>query len=198
MLGPTEALNGLAERSQQVLANPDVIWVILVCGLMGSLIGLLLRSGASATFADKLSNHIKGRRSTLMAAWSMGIFLFVDDYLNSLAVGTAMRKLSDKYKVSREMLAYVVDSTAAPISVIIPVSTWAVFFGKLMETNNIAPPGQGVSTYITAIPYMLYPWFAVLMIPLVVSGIIPLIGPMKKSEKRAKTDGKCVPPGAKR
>lgn len=78
----------------------------------------------------------------------MGIILFVDDYLNSLAVGTSMRKVTDRFKTSREMLAYVVDSTAAPISVLIPISTWAVFFGALLESNGVAEDGQGVWTYI--------------------------------------------------
>jgi len=126
----------------------------------------------------------------------MGIILFVDDYLNSLAVGTSMRKVTDRFKTSREMLAYVVDSTAAPISVLIPISTWAVFFGALLESNGVAEDGQGVWTYIQAIPFMFYPWVAVILVPLFIFRWIPAFGPMKKAEQRAEKQGQCVPPGA--
>ena len=114
-----------------------------------------------------------------MASWVLGIFMFVDDYLNSLAVGSAMRDLTDKYKVSREKLAYIVDSTAAPISVIIPFSTWGVFFAGLIVANGIAPEGEGFIVYIRAIPYMLYAWVAVLRVPVVISGFVPSLGSMK-------------------
>lgn len=196
MLDPGNILGSLAENSLAVMTNEDVAWVILVCGLMGSIIALLIRSGASQAFADSLKRHISGKRSALLSAWVMGIILFVDDYLNSLAIGTSMRKVTDSYKVSREMLAYVIDSTAAPISVIIPISTWAVFFGTLLESNGVAEDGQGVWTYIQAIPFMLYPWIAAALVPLVIFGKIPLMGAMKRAEQRAQEEGKSVPPGA--
>ena len=124
-----------------------------------------------------------------MASWVLGILMFVADYLNSLAVGAAMRNLTDKYRISREKLAYVIDSTAAPISVIIPFSTWGVFFAGLIVANGIAPEGEGLSTYIRSIPYMLYAWVAVLLVPVVISGLIPSPGSMKQAEKRAQKSG---------
>jgi Na+/H+ antiporter NhaC len=190
-------INGFAEASIRVMTDPDVAWVILVCGFMGSLIGLLIRTGATASFTATIAAHIKSEKSALMAAWGLGIVMFVDDYLNSLAVGSAMRSLTDKYKISREKLAYVVDSTAAPISVIIPFSTWGVFFAGLIVANGIAPEGKGLDTYISAIPYMLYPWIAVLLVPVVISGVIPSIGAMKAADHRARTTGETVPPDAK-
>jgi Na+/H+ antiporter NhaC len=93
------------------------------------------------------------------------------------------------------MLAYVVDSTAAPVSVVIPISTWAVFFGALLVENGVAEEGQGVQAYIAAIPYMFYAWAAIIAVPLVILGVIPTIGPMRKAEARAAT-GQTVPPGA--
>ena len=107
-----------------------------------------------------------------------------------------MRNLTDKYKISREKLAYVVDSTAAPISVIIPFSTWGVFFAGLIVANGIAPEGEGLTVYISAIPYMLYAWVAVLLVPVVISGFIPALGSMKDAEARAQSTGQTVPPGA--
>ena len=189
-------IGGFAETSVRVMTDPDVAWVILVCGFMGSLIGILIRSGSTSAFTEVMAERVKSQSDALMATWVLGIFMFVDDYLNSLAVGSAMRKLTDKYKISREKLAYVVDSTAAPISVIIPFSTWGVFFAGLIVANGIAPEGEGLDTYISAIPYMLYAWVAVLLVPLVIYGVIPSLGPMKKAENRAQTTGETVPPNA--
>jgi len=189
-------IGGFAETSVRVMTDDDVAWVILVCGFMGSLIGILIRTGSTSAFTEVMARFVKSQRSALMATWVLGIFMFVDDYLNSLAVGAAMRKLTDKYKVSREKLAYVVDSTAAPISVIIPFSTWGVFFAGLIVANGIAPEGEGLTTYISAIPYMLYAWVAVLLVPLVICGVIPSLGAMKKAENRAQTTGETVPPDA--
>ena len=195
ILEPTAPLQLLAEKSLAVMMNETVAWIILVCGFMGSLIGLFIRTGAIGAFTQTVIHRISSKRQALFTAWVLGIFLFVDDYLNSLAVGAAMRKVTDSYKTSREMLAYVVDSTAAPISVVIPISTWAVFFGALLVDNGIAAEGEGVRTYISSIPYMFYAWVAFLMVPLVISGRIPLIGPMRKAEARA-ASGQTVPPDA--
>jgi Na+/H+ antiporter NhaC len=189
-------INGFAESSVRVMTDEDVAWVILVCGFMGSLIGLLMRTGASAAFTHTLAARVSSARSALMATWGMGIAMFVDDYLNSLAVGSAMRDVTDKYQVSREKLSYVVDSTAAPISVIIPFSTWGAFFAGLLVANGLAEEGQGLSVYISAIPYMLYAWIAVLLVPIVIAGWVPAFGPMKTAEIRAQQSGVTVPPEA--
>ncbi len=196
MIHGEQFIGGFAETSIRVMTDDDVAWVILVCGFMGSLIGILIRTGSTSAFTEVMARHVKSQRSALMATWVLGIFMFVDDYLNSIAVGSAMRKLTDKYKVSREKLAYVVDSTAAPISVIIPFSTWGVFFAGLIVANGIAPEGEGLNTYISAIPYMLYAWVAVLLVPLVIYGVIPSLGAMKTAETRAQTTGETVPPDA--
>ena len=196
MIHGTGFVGGFAETSIRVMTDEDVAWVILVCGFMGSLIGILIRTGSTSSFTITMSRYVKSKASALMATWVLGIFMFVDDYLNSLAVGSAMRSLTDQYRISREKLAYVVDSTAAPISVIIPFSTWGVFFAGLIVANGIAPEGEGLDTYIKAIPYMLYAWVAVLIVPLVATGKIPSLGPMKAADERAEKTGVTVPPGA--
>jgi Na+/H+ antiporter NhaC len=196
ILNGTGFVGGFAEASIRVMTDADVAWVILVCGFMGSLIGILIRTGSTSSFTRLMSTRVRSEKTALIATWGLGILMFVDDYLNSLAVASAMRSLTDKYKVSREKLAYVVDSTAAPISVIIPFSTWGVFFSGLIVANGIAPEGQGFATYISAIPYMLYAWVAVLMVPFVIFGAIPAIGPMKAAQLRAHTTGEMVPPDA--
>ncbi|TGD75295.1 sodium:proton antiporter [Mangrovimicrobium sediminis] len=195
MLHGTGFVGGLAETSLRVMTDEDVAWVILVCGFMGSLIALLIRTGSARAFTNALAGRVRSRQGALMTTWGLGIFMFVDDYLNSLAVGAAMRDLTDKFKVSRERLAYVVDSTAAPISVLIPYSTWGAFFGGLLVANGLAEEGQGLAVYISAIPYMFYAWTAALLVPLVIWGVIPSLGPMKTADARAE-GGVMVPPEA--
>lgn len=195
VVAPTAPLSLMAEISLAVMKNDTVGWVILVCGFMGSLIALFIRTGAVSAFTDSVIGRVSSAKGGLLTAWVLGLFLFVDDYLNSIAVGAAMRRVTDTFKTSREMLAYVVDSTAAPVSVVIPISTWAVFFGALLVENGVAAEGQGVQTYIAAIPYMFYAWAAILIVPLVIAGVIPAIGPMRHAQARA-LKGIMVPPGA--
>ncbi|HSD71033.1 MAG TPA: Na+/H+ antiporter NhaC family protein, partial [Woeseiaceae bacterium] len=192
----TGFVTGFSETTIRVMTDEDVAWVILVCGFMGSVIALLIRTGATKAFTAKMTSMVKSQKSALYMTWLLGIFMFVDDYLNSLAVGSSMRELTDKYRISREKLAYVVDSTAAPVSVIIPYSTWGAFFGGLLVANGVAAEGQGLATYISAIPYMLYAWVAVFLVPVVIAGWIPSLGPMKKADQRAESTGQTVPPGA--
>lgn len=165
--------------------SETIAWVIIVCGLMGSLIMLLLRVGSVDAFSEALAAKAKSSKSALMYTWLLGIIVFIDDYLNALAVGAAMRKVTDQFGVSREKLAYVVDSTAAPICVLVPISTWAVFYASLFQESGFAEPGQGMDLYISAIPYMIYPIVAVLLVPLVALEVIPAFGPMKAAELRS-------------
>jgi Na+/H+ antiporter NhaC len=165
--------------------SDTIAWVIIVCGLMGSLIMLLLRVGSVDAFSEALAAKAKSSKSALMYTWLLGIIVFIDDYLNALAVGAAMRKVTDQFGVSREKLAYVVDSTAAPICVLVPISTWAVFYASLFQESGFAEPGQGMDLYISAIPYMIYPIVAVLLVPLVALEVIPAFGPMKAAELRS-------------
>ena len=195
MIAPSNPLGLAAEISLSVMKNETVGWVILVCGFMGSLIALFIRTGAVSAFTETIIERVHSRKGGLFTAWILGLFLFVDDYLNSIAVGAAMRKVTDTFRTSREMLAYVVDSTAAPVSVIIPISTWAVFFGALLIENGVAEEGQGIQAYISAIPYMFYAWAAILVVPLAIVGVIPPLGAMKRAEARAAA-GQTVPPEA--
>lgn len=182
---PFELLNTFAEISTSVMQDETIGWLILVCGGFGSLIGLLIHTGGAVAFGRSASKLATGPKSSMFMTFVLGCIIFIDDYLNALSVGEAMKRVTDKYKISRQMLAYIVDSTAAPICVIIPISTWAIFFGSLLEDNKVAEVGNGVEVYMQAIPYMLYPWLAVLMVLLVTLKIMPAIGPMKKAELAA-------------
>ncbi|OHU87761.1 MULTISPECIES: Na+/H+ antiporter NhaC family protein [Pseudoalteromonas] len=179
-------LPNFADASLKVMADETIGWLILVCGSFGALIALLVRTGGALAFGRNALKMAKGRKSSLLMTYLLGVVIFIDDYLNALTVGETMRRVTDKFKISREMLAYVVDSTAAPICVLVPLSTWAVFFGGLLVDNGVAEQGLGITTYMQAIPYMLYAWVAVIMVPLVALGIIPLFGPMKRAELAAR------------
>jgi tetracycline resistance efflux pump len=185
MLEPAAALSNFSSILLEVMMDETIAWVIIVCGLMGSLITLLMRVGAASAFSRALSSKAQSSASALLYTWLLGLVVFIDDYLNALAVGSSMRKVTDKFKVSREMLAYVVDSTAAPICVLVPVSTWAVFYAGLFMDAGYAESGQGIALYISAIPYMVYPIAAMLLVPLVAVGIVPALGMMKSAQQRA-------------
>ena len=189
LLGPGEALGNFSAILLAVMMDETIAWVIIVCGLMGSLITLLMRVGAASAFSRLLAAKASSSRSALMYTWLLGLVVFIDDYLNALAVGSAMRKVTDRFRVSREMLAYVVDSTAAPICMLVPVSTWAVFFAGVLEVSDVAAKGEGMSLFIQSIPYMLYPWVAALLVPMVAMGWVPAIGPMRRAEMRARAGG---------
>lgn len=193
--------NTFSNFSDSLLAtmmDEDIAWLIIVCGLMGSIISLIERSGGAYAFGEWVSKRAKTRNSSLIWTWILGILIFIDDYLNSLTVGACMTPITDRHKVPREFLAYVVDSTAAPLCVIIPISTWSVFCSRILEANEWAPAGEGLKYFIKTIPFNFYGWFAALIVPLVVLGIIPIVGPMKKAFKRVEEGGPLAPPGSEK
>ena len=184
---------GFTGTLQKVMIDPTIGWIVLVCGLFGSLIQLIVKTGGTHAFAKALSRSIDNRKKSLLVTWLLGMVIFIDDYLNALTVGNSMKKLTDQFKVPREMLAYVVDSTAAPICVLIPLSTWSIYVSGLLESTGAAAAGEGLSTYISAIPFMAYGWLAVLIVPLVIIGIVPRMGAMKKAELRVEQGGALAP-----
>lgn len=188
LISPSESLFNFAETTERVMQDETIGWLILVVGGFGALIALLVHTGGAFAFGRVAQQYAQGRKPSLLMTYFLGMLIFIDDYLNALTVGETMKRITDKFKVSREMLAYVVDSTAAPMCVIVPISTWAVFFGGLLVANGVAPDSDpnGIMTYISAIPYMLYAWLAMIMVPLVILGVVPLIGPMKKAELAAR------------
>ena len=185
LINPATVIGGVADLSLEIMMDETIGWVIMVCGLMGSLIMLLIKTGAASAFANTLAAKANTRDKSLLVTWLLGMVIFIDDYLNAIAIGSSMKKVTDRYKVSRSMLSYVVDSTAAPTCVIVPISTWAVYFAALLEDTGTAAAGEGMRMYISGIPYMFYAWIAIVLVPLVATGRLPLIGPMKRAEAMA-------------
>ncbi|HAK44964.1 MAG TPA: sodium:proton antiporter [Spirochaeta sp.] len=182
----------------ETMINEDIGWLFIVCGLMGSLIALIERAGGAYAFGNFVAKRAKTEKGTLLWSWLLGVVIFIDDYLNSLTVGSSMAPCTDKHKVPREMLAYVVDSTAAPVCLLVPISTWAIFIGSLIEQQGLAADGDGLKYFIGSIPYNFYAWAAALIVPLVIIGIIPIFGPMKGAYKRAKETGQLAPEGSEK
>ncbi|EAR59973.1 Na+/H+ antiporter NhaC family protein [Neptuniibacter caesariensis] len=194
LLDPTNIVTGLGDISIAVVMDETIAWIVLVCGMMGGLINMLERGGSVLSFGELLAKRIKTKRGTMLTTCCLGVMVFIDDYLNSLAVSASMKNLTDRYRISREKLAFLVDSTAAPVCILVPVSTWAVYFAALLEENGATGEGQGMSLYIEAIPYMAYGWIALLVVFLVAAGILGDFSAMKQAEKRAQA-GQPIPPG---
>lgn len=188
-----EFLTKFIEHLTTALTDKNSGWVILVCMLYGSLITMMIRGGGTAGFSNFLLRYVHNRRSALVSAWILGILIFVDDYLHSLAVGAAMKKITDKFLISRELLAYIVHATSAPLCILLPISTWSIFISGIIEKEGIVPKGQGMIGYMHAIPYMAFGFVGITLVLLVALGVFPIIGKMKAAELRAST-GVTVPP----
>lgn len=171
------------------ISNPDNEYILLICGLFGSLIFLLREARGTEGFSRLVLKFCKSEKVVLLISSILGCIIFVDDYLNIMTIGTCMREVCDKRKVPREALAYVIDSTGAPVCALLPVSTWAVFYaGIFMEEPAVAALGyeSGVSTYLHVVPFMFYPIFALALTVLFSIGVIPKLGAMKKAYERVK------------
>ena len=181
-----------------VMMDEDTGWLIIVCGLMGSIIKLIEKTGGSFAFGKFVAKHSKSRVGTLLWTYLLGIIIFIDDYLNSLTVGSCMAPITDKHKVSREELTYIVDSTAAPICVILPISTWAVFASRLFVANGLTTEENSLLYFIKTIPFNFYAWAALIIVLLFILRVIPPIGRMKKADNRVKNGGPVAPPGSEK
>ena len=194
--------NVLATFSESVLntmMSEDIAWLIIVCGLMGGIISLIEKSGGAYAFGQWASKRAKSEKPALLWTWVLGCIIFIDDYLNSMTVGSCMAPLTDKHRTPREMLAYVCDSTAAPLCVLIPITTWSVFCGRILVANGWQEGNASeIGMFVKTIPYDLYGWIAALIVPLVIVGIIPKIGPMKKAYERVEAGGPLAPEGSEK
>lgn len=130
---PIVAFNEFLDTLYKVMTSNVTAWVLLVCGLFGSLIMLVTEAGGALGFSNLCEKFLKTRKAALLGTWLLGIIVCVDDYLNSLAVGAAVRKVTDREKVSREMVAFIVNSTGVTVCAIVPFSSWAAFMGGVNE-----------------------------------------------------------------
>lgn len=197
-LSPQGLWFGLLDSFQvyvlDALANPDHAAVILFSLMIGGMVGIISRNGGLQGIVNIIVRRVDSARRAVMATSIMGIAIFFDDYANSLVVGNTMRPITDAMRVSRAKLAYIVDSTAAPVACIALVTTWVGYevglIGSAMEsidTLNLQP----YLVYLNTIPYSFYPLLAVIFV-FMVAGSGRDFGPMVESERRARQFGAGV------
>ena len=142
--------------SDKVGSNVNILVFLVILGI---LVAAISRSGATRAYGEWASKTIKGQRSALLLTALLGIVIFIDDYFNCLTVGTVMRPVTDKLKVARTKLAYIIDATAAPVCIIAPVSSWAAAVGSSLPEDSTI---DGFSLYLQTIPFNLYAWLTIL------------------------------------
>lgn len=172
---------------------PFLIFLIAI----GGMIGIITNAGGVAAIGDYIARKARSVKTTQFATWLMGIAIFFDDYANSLIVGNTMRPITDRMKISREKLAYIVDATAAPITSMALVSTWVAYeMGLIKDALDKINLDTNVYTiFIKSIPYRFYSIFALVLV-LIIILMQKDFGPMFKAEVRARKTGKVLRDGA--
>ncbi len=160
------------------LADSYNVGILVFLVVLGVIVVLMNKAGGSRAYGEWAASHIKDRRGAALSTFLLGVMIFVDDYFNCLTVGSVMRPVTDKHKVSRAKLAYLIDATAAPICIIAPISSWAAAVSGTVDGVN------GISLFISTIPYNLYALLTILMVVFIsVTGLD--FGPMRKHEENA-------------
>ena len=161
------------------LSNAYNVGILVFLVVLGIIVVLMNKAGGSRAYGEWAAAHIKGRRGAALSTLFLGVLINVDDYFNCLTVGSVMRPITDKHNISRSKLAYLIDSTAAPICIIAPISSWAAAVSGTVEGVN------GISLFINTIPYNLYAFLTILMV-IFISVSDTDYGPMKIHEDNAK------------
>ncbi|MBR6478701.1 MAG: Na+/H+ antiporter NhaC family protein, partial [Lachnospiraceae bacterium] len=164
------------------VAKPSNVGILVFLVILGILVMLMNKAGGSAAFGRWASEHIKTRAGAQLATVALGVLIFIDDYFNCLTVGSVMRPVSDKSKISRAKLAYLIDATAAPICIIAPVSSWAAAVSSYVEDGN------GLYLFIKAIPFNFYAILTIIMMVFLALTNLDF-GPMAKHEYNAREKG---------
>jgi len=204
-------LGGTTKTLEWIIGNVTDSWnatILVFDFIIGALIGVLYISGSMFSLASELSKKVKSARGVSLLGWFLGVAVFFDDYANTVIVGNASRPLTDKLRVSRELLSYIVDSTAAPIAGLAIVSTWIGYevslikdsFGHLQSLFGegkiaMAPDVGAMYAWLMSVPFRYYSILAIILVLLVVL-TRRHYGPMLKAEYRAVSEGKPIRDGA--
>ncbi len=178
------------------LADESHAAILIFSTLLGGMVGVIGRSGGTHGIVDALTPFATSARRGQVATWLMGVLIFFDDYANTLIVGNTMRPITDRLRISREKLAYIVDSTAAPIASVVPISTWIGYeIGLIGDAFSGLELGFNPFTaFVGSILFRFYPIFA-LVLGFTVAFSCRDFGPMLKAERRASDTGKLVGEG---
>ncbi|MBM7615491.1 Na+/H+ antiporter NhaC family protein [Alkaliphilus hydrothermalis] len=212
---PTEIAEGLAstnpiigpvtEMVKAVISNAGDSWnmaILIFLALIGGLVAVVTVAGGSAAYGEWAASKVKSRSGAQMSTFMLGCIIFIDDYFNSLTVGTVMRPLTDRYKVSRAKLAYILDSTAAPVTILVPISSWVAYVISVIQPT-LQESGfelSGLNGFMATIPFNIYAWLSLVMVVLVAMSQVEF-GPMAQFENYAmetgelQGDSNATPPG---
>jgi Na+/H+ antiporter NhaC len=173
------------------------IQIIVFTFLFGGVIGIISKGGGTRGIANLLAKFARTRKSGMISAWLSGLVIFFDDYSNSLIVGNLMRPITDRLKISREKLSFIVDATAAPVASIFLISSWIGFEVGLIQDglNAIGSTENAYDVFIQTIPYRFYP-VAMLIFVFLIAFTKRDFGAMYKAEKRAAEENKIISDGA--
>ena len=190
-------VTGFSGIFQEALGTPDFIWVLMIEVFIGIMVAYFQKSGAIDAFSTTIKKYNLKRRGAQVLAWLLGMFIFFSDYFSPLYVGTVMRDVTDKARVSREKLAYICDSTSAPVISVIPFSSWAIYIaGILVGIGPFVDAEIAMDAMMHMVPFNFYGILSVVMVGLITTGILPEYGPMKAAEQRAFETGKVIADGA--
>lgn len=188
---------GFMDLLKVSLGNEDFIWVATINMMVAVMAAYFEKSGAIQGFTTIVDKKNFKRKSIQLITWLLGCLIFFSDSFSPLFVGGVMRKLSDKAKISREKLAYICDSTSAPVAVFLPITSWSAYLcGLTIGVGAIVTQSDAFNLFVKAMPFNFYAIFSVIFVALICLGIIPEFGPMKKAENRALTEGKLLRDGA--
>jgi Na+/H+ antiporter NhaC len=194
------------------LTDGDHVAIILFSLMLGGMVGVVTRSGGAQGIVEVLRPYATSRRRGQFFAWFSGLIIFFDDYANTLIRGNTMRPMTDELRISREKLAYIVDSVAAPIAVIAPISTWVGFeisrigdslnataaqtTDPVLQQQLLAGAANPFNVFLHSIPYLFYPIFAMMLV-LMIALTGREFGPMHEAESRAASGRGVFRPGAR-
>lgn len=189
MIFPLNMYDGLFSTISRDAHDQGLIWVILVCILYGAFVQMLVASGGIKAVGRHSEKYVKTKKQSLIMTYFLSFFFFLDDYLSALSVGNTMRPITDKFGVSREKLALVLTFVCVPLTVIIPISTWTIFYGaQLVSIDGGLLDGAGnaitspIEAFLYTIPYNFSAWISIILGALVVFQFIPDFKTIKDAE----------------
>ena len=201
MVSGWNPITGTTQTLDWIVKNAIDDWnvkILLFDFLIGAGVGLIYKSGGAFAIGRALASRVRSSRGASIMGWILGVLIFFDDYTNTIIVGNTMRPITDRTRVSREMLAYIDDSTAAPVAGLAIVSTWIGYevglIGDAFKGLNVSY-GAYVA-WMHSVPFRFYSILAILLV-LIVAATHRHYGPMLKAEMRARTEGKVLRDGAK-
>ena len=182
-----KAILSVFEVMMERLSSTWNIGILIFLVFLGIIVALMTRAGGSQAYGNWATRTIKNQKMALLSSFGLGVLIFVDDYFNCLTVGSVMRDICDRFKISRAKLAYIIDATAAPICIIAPISSWAAAVTGYTT-------GDGFTLFLQTIPFNLYALLTIAMVLCVIFFDIN-IGKMKEHEQAARQgdvfNGKC-------